>query len=442
MKKRVGLYLAGVMALAIVARAANIIYNAKLTNETALAYNNTYSVDLLATGIGSLSAQATYSSATVPTAQFQDGAQATGGFTVLNYAALKAASATDSITVVSTTGLVGATINVPGFVFSNGIDWATGADANATAASLAAALATVPYLSVSHSGNVVYATATAGSFYNTYAVLSNNANLSIASPLFTGGQDNAWIAINGARLNQGMQWTAATSNAATASSLASAINAASSLNKKLKAQASGAVVASTSTLNGAVYNYPLQTSTPTALSASGARMTGGANAAFSLGGNVFSSPANGLTLALPVLYTQGSAAIGGLADQTTYYAIPTSAGSFMLSTSQSGALAGTGLVVVTSTNTQLPASQHTYTLAPLGITGVPSFKWEASNDSVNWIDLNVSSVTMGPTGTPYSVPPTSTLWSFGFIGTRYLRLNAVAPATGGILLQVQLIGTN
>lgn len=442
MNKRIGWCLAGVMALAFAARAANIIYSAQLASETALAHSSTYSVDLLATGIGSLSAQATYSSATVATASFQDGAQATGGFTVLNYAALKAASATDSITIVSTTGLAGATINVPGFVFSNGIDWATGASPSATATSLAAALATVPYLSVSHAGSVVYATATAGSFYNTYAMLSNNTNLSIASPLFTGGQDNAWIAINGARLNQGMQWTAATSNAATASSLATAINAAAPLSSKLKAQASGAVVTSTSSLNGAVFNYPLQTSTPTVLSASGARMTGGADAAFALGGSAFSSPSNGLTLALPVLYTQGSAAIGGLTDQTTYYAIPASAGSFMLSTSQSGALAGTGLVVVTSTNTQLPASQHTYSLAPLGISGVPSFKWQASNDNSNWLDLNVSSVTMGPTGTPYSTPPTSTLWSFGFIGTRYLRLNATAPATGGILLQVQLIGTN
>lgn len=420
----------------MIARASVIVYNAPLVAAPALAYNSTYSVDLLTNGIGALSAQATYSSATVSNATFTDGSQSSGGFTVVNYAALSTAPATDNITVVSTTGLASANITVPGYVFVNGIDWATQATTALTAQSIGAALATVPYLSVSVAGSVVYATAPAGSLYNTYPMTSSNAGLTVATPLFTGGQDNAVIRINGTPFTQHVAWTAGTSNAATAASIASAINSSSQLGHILHAQASGAVVTATSTLNGAVFNYLLQTSTPAALSASGANMTGGTNAGFTLGSTIFTATnGSGLSLALPVLFT-GTPAFGGLSAGTTYYAVPLSGNSFQLSSSASGALTGTGLAVVTSTNTQLAAD--TYTLSALPITGTPGFFWQVSNDNANWINLQVSSITV----TSYSSPPASTVWSFGYIGTRYLRLNVTAPTTGALSLNVGLIGTN
>lgn len=439
MKMRTLWCLAGVMALAIFARSANIIYSNTLTNETALAYNKTYVVNLQQAGIGALSAQAVYSSATIANVSFQDGSQALGNFTVSSFAALKSASASNNVTVASTSGLTNASITVPGFVFTNGIDWATQSTASDTAASLATALATVPYLSVSRSGAIVFATATAGSFYNSYAMTSNNTNLVVASANFTGGQDNASVAINGVKLTQGSQWTAATSNAATASSLATAINATAPLSGKVTAAAANGVVYATSTLNGVGYNYPLQTSNPSNLAASAATMTGGSDAAFALGSSLFTSPSsNGLTLALPILYTQGTAAIGGLANQTTYYAIPTSGNSFMLSKYSTSAVAGIDLVVVTSTNTQVASAKHTYTLSPLGISGTPSFKWQVSNDGSNWYDLAVASVTMSS----YTNPPTNTFWTFGYISAAQLRLNVIAPTTGGISLVTTVVGTN
>lgn len=438
MKMKIGLYLAGALFMAMIARASVIVYNAQLVNETALAYNNTYTLDIQSNGINALSAQAVYSSATVANVTFGDGRRSTGSFTVADYTALSSASAVNHITVASNTGLENATIIVPGFTFRNSVDWAPGNTSSNTAVNIKNALSQVPYLSVSAAGNVVYATATYGSYYNSFGMVSTNAGLQVFTPTFVGGRDNAIARINGVNLQQGREWTAATSNAATATSLASAINAASLLNTKLTAAAVGAVVTSTSTKNGALFNYLITSSTPTALTPSGVAMVNGITPAFTLGSTLFSAT-NGLSLALPVQYT-GSPAIGGLTTATTYYAIPVNSSSFKLAKYSTSAVAGIDLVVITSTNSSV--SQNTYTLTPLGITGIPSFKWQVSNDNSNWSDLFVSSVTMGSTGTPYAIPPTSSFWTFGYIGTRYLRLNAVAPTTGGISLVVTMVGTN
>ena len=436
MKKLIGLLVAGIMVIPMASRATAIVYNAALVNETALSHDNTYPLDLLATGIGSLSAQATYSSATVPSVTFGDGAQATGGITVLNYAALVSARAADNVTVVTNTGLTGATLSLPGSVLREGIEWAVGSTPTNTAISLAAALARVPRLSVSRVGTVIFTTATAGSYNNSLQMESSTPTaLTVATQHFVGGQDNASVKINGVVLLQGRDFTAATSNAATATSLKNAINAASLLNTKLTAEAIGALVTSTSTKAGALYNYSLVSSTPTALSVSGANMTGGITPAETLGSAVLRAPLHGLTPALAVLYGTAGGTIGGLTDQTTYYAIVVDANNLKLATSAPLALAGTG-VVVTSTSTQLSA--NSYTLSPLAITGVPGFKWQVSNNNSSWEDLAVSSVTVSS----YSNPPATMLWSFGAIGTRYIRLNVVAPTTGGLSLNVQVVGSN
>lgn len=434
--KRVKWYALGLLALAMFARASVIVYNQNLVNETALAYNNTYPIDLVKNGILAFSAQAVYSSGTIPSATFKDGSQAVGSFTVSDYTSLTAARAVNHITVASNSGLTRATIVLPGYVFQNGLDWATGNTSTNTAASIASALAKVPYLAVSRSGNVVYATTTAnGSNYNSVSLKTSvPGNLVVATPYFTGGRDNATVSINGIPLLQGRNFTAATSNAATASSLVSGINASSALSQYLTASPSGSSAALTSKLNGAAYNFFLQSSTPTAIAASGARMTAGTTPQFSKGSAVFSA-ANSLTKALAVLYT-GSPAIGGLTSGATYYAVPLSATSFELAKYSTSAVAGVDLVVVTSTNTQLSA--NTYTLTPLAISGTPSFKWQVSNDGTSWDDLAVSSVTVSS----YSQPPATTVWSFGFIGLRFIRLNVIAPTTGGLALRVAVIGTN
>lgn len=437
MRKKIGLFAAGVLALAMVARAGIIVYNASLVSQSALAYNNTYSLDLQSNGINSLSAQAVYSSATVPSVSFYDGSQSTGSFTVSSFSQLAAAKASNHVTVTNNAGTFGASLILPGFVLQNGIDWATRDTSSGTAASLASALSAVSYLSVSRVGSVVYATTTVtGANYNSLNLVSSTPTaLTVATPFFTGGLDDARVRINGLMLTQGQQWTASVSSATTATSLASAVNTA--LGSVLQATAnspSSGIVALKSKLNGALYNYSLVSSIPSALAVSGANMTGGNTPADVLGSAVLSIPSHGMSLALPVLYS-GSPVIGGLSSQTTYYVIPVTANSLELASSKSNALLGIGITVV-STNTQ--TSKNTYSLTPLSITGNPSFKWQVSNDGSNWNDLAVSSVTVSS----YSNPAATTIWSFGYIGTRYLRLSVVAPTTGGLSLNVGVIGTN
>lgn len=441
LKKKVGWYAAlGVLAFAVVigvARAATIIYNAPLVSNSALTYNSTYVLDLQNVGITSLSAQAVYSSATIASQTFQDGTQSTGSFTVLNNPALSTASATNNVTVLNNAGTLGATLVLPGFVLTNGIDWATLDVASNTAASIASALRTVPSLQVSYTSgsSVVYTTAPSyGTLYNSWAFTSSTPTaLAVATPLFTGGQGRASVSINGQVLKQGQQWQIGGSLAATATNIATAINANSVLNKLVKAQAVGAVVTTTSTLAN-VNAFPLKSSIPSALLASGAAMTGGTAPSYALNGQI-TIPSNGFSTALPLLYTSGSLVVGGLTDQTTYYAVPLSPSTFGLASSQANALLGT-YVTFTSSTTQLSA--QTGTLAPLPITGTPGFLWQVSNDNINWQNLAVSSVTMNT----YSNPPANTIWAFGYIGPRYLRANVTAPQTGAIQLAIQVIGTN
>jgi len=436
-----GIALGTLLVVVALAKAATILYNAALVDETALTYDKTYTLDLQSVGITSLSAQAVYSSATIPSQTFQDGTQSTGSLTVVTNTALTAASAVNQITVTDNAGLSRASLIFPGYVLQQGIDWTVLDVASNTAESIKTALLTIPGMQASRTAGtaVVYATAPApGTYYNTWPVVSSTPTaLTVATPFFTGGRNRANIAINGIVLQQGINWSTGATAGLTAVNVAAAINANAILNKLVTAEASGAVITATSTLAG-VNAFSLRSSTPTALSVSNPAMIGGTAPSFGLNGQI-AIPTHGFTTALQLLYTAGSVDIGGLTDQTTYYAVPLDANTIGLSSTSAVAQTGNYLAFTSST-TQLTA--NTATLAPLEIAGIPSFKWEASNDNANWSDVAVSSVTMGDTGTPYATPPTNTIWSFGYIGPRYLRLNVVAPTAGGIYLNVRVVGTN
>lgn len=427
---------AGLLGLALAARAGVIIYNQALVNETALAYNNTYLLDIQNVGINSISAAAVYSSATIQTATFTDGSESTGSVTVSNFQNLVAARATNQVTIATTTGLGRATLSLPGLVLREGTDWSANGTKAQTAASLAKALNGQLHISAVAVGTIIYATAPVGSNYNSLQTVSSVPSaLTVANASFVGGLDNAILTINGIQLIQGTAFTAATSNNATASSISSAINANATLSKYITASPSGAVVSLTSKINGTAANFGMSSSIPSAMSVSGAAMINGTNPAATLGSAVLRVPNHGLTLALPVLYGANGGVLGGLTDQTTYYAIPVDPLNLKLASSKVNALLGSG-ISITSTSTQV--TSHHFTLSPLPISGTPSFKWEVSNDNVFWNDLAVSSVTINA----YTNPSASTIWSFGYIGTRYLRLNVVAPTTGGLALNVRVIGTN
>lgn len=212
----------------------------------------------------------------------------------------------------------------------------------------------------------------------------------------------------------------------TAANIATAINANSFLAPIILAEASGSVVTSTSVAVGG--NYPMSVSNATKLSLSGANMTGGTRAYYSAATDKITIASHGFTLGLPVLYSRPSGDIGGLTTGTTYYIIPIDANTVELATTSARAILGLNINLTTQ-NAQLTA--HTFTLAPLAITGTPGFKWQVSNDGTDYYDLNVSSITMGSYTAPYS----TYMWDFSDMNYRYLRMNVTGPTTGGILLK-------
>lgn len=410
-------------------------YNGNLVNVAAgLAYSNTYAMDLAKYDASKVSAQILYSSVTFTSPTFSDGSESTGNVRVITVTGLSSATATNQITIISTTGLNGAALTVGNNVLTYGVQWNLAATKQLTAVNLAAAIhAANSQISASASGGIVYATAAYGSYANSWKVTSNNSSMTVLNSFFSGGADNAVLTINGTALTQGTQWTA---GASTTTAVLSLGNAIANAGLSLSTSASGGlgVIYATSTLNGTAYNYTLVSSTPTVLSVSGPRMTGGTNAGVTLNSGVITAgSASNLTLALPVLYAIGAnPAIGGLTTGTTYYVVPISATQFYLSrcSSCAVALSAGDYVTVTSTNSQSTA--HTYTIAPLAWAGSASFIWQASNDNSNW----GTAPSTGTVTITSSTAVTDTLLDFGVFNFRYLRFNFTAPTSGAVNLVV------
>lgn len=148
--------------------------------------------------------------------------------------------------------------------------------------------------------------------------------------------------------------------------------------------------------------------------------------AYTVGDSVISATAHGLQTAVPVLLTAtaGTAPIP-LIDQTTYYAYRTSANTVEIASTQANAIAGVGIDI----NTNTASGTFLMTLSALAYSGTPSFKWEGSNDSQYWFTLNTASVTMSSPN--FAI----TAWDFEEYNFASIRLNALAPSTGAILLK-------
>lgn len=410
-------------------------YSGYLVNQPALAYSNTYALDLSKYQASKASAQVLLSSVNFTSPTFTDGSQSTASVRVISVTGLSSAAATGQVTIVSTSSLGGAQIRLNNNVLVNGADWFTGATTQLTAVSLAAALSKVPNISASAAGGIAYATATYGSYANVYAFTSNNTSATVSGATLTGGADNAVLTIGGKTLTQGKDWQVGATTTTAVLSLGNAI-ANASLSLSTAASGTTGIIYTTSTLNGAAYNYTLVSSTPTALSVSQAVYTNGVNPGFALSGVKFtSSTSTGLSLALPILYAIGSnPAIGGLTTGTTYYVVPVGSTSFSLAKYSTSAVAGLSSDYATVTSTNSGTTAHTYTIAPLAWAGNATFVWQSSDDNTNW-------ATAASTGTvtfSSSSANLNSLIDFGVYNFRYLRLNFTAPTSGAALLQVPM----
>lgn len=292
------------------------------TTNAVVATTSTFVIDMSANVIDLFSAQAVFSSATPSASTFNDGRVSTA-----------------TITVVSTTGVLGAYLNVGGTVLKFGVDIATAA---------------------------------------TPALLATN--------------------------------------------IATAMNANSTLNTAIVSTAAfgSSTVYSTSTAVGLRTLYYLFSSSPSTISTSGPNYRGGLDSAIS--GSVISLPSHGLTTGQAVLYSTGSGVtVQPLTNQTTYYVIAVDANHVELSTTAAQSLAGTFITLLSPSIT----GPHSFTVTPLALSGVLTLTWQASNDSTNWSNLNLTQLSFS---TPFATE--NLIWDFGAINFKYIRAQVTGPTNG------------
>lgn len=332
--------------------------------------------------------------------------------------------------------LATAYIRAHGVKLMQGSSWQVTDTSSGTATSIASVLNHINGIKANAVGSVVFSTATTyGTAGNAMDLFSSNPTfLTVATGHFTGGQDNAVVSINGVGVTQGANWVVGASAAITAKNIAAALNANSTLIPiVVSSSTNAAIVFTTSTAVGVTSNYTLTSSTPTAIVPSGATMTGGSNAAYTISTPSIFLANNGLSTGYSVVYTTGTGVnIAPLHPNATYYVISQDVNDIELATTSTGAVAG-AFITLTSSSTTGP---HTFTLTPTNYAGTASFQWLGSNDCVNYNPVSVSSVT-------YSSPttsPTSSLWDFQRVNYQCIEFSVIPPTSGGLTMAVKVNG--
>lgn len=241
---------------------------------------------------------------------------------------------------------------------------------------------------------------------------------------------SAMLGVGGCSFINGREWTSVAFASTTAQSIADAINNSVCLAGSVAAargSGTSAVVFATATVIGTAGNSIALTSSVSSITVSGATLSNGDDSSFSVANDdVTTSAAHGISTGYPLLLaTVTGTAPTGLTTGTTYYAIVTSPIKFKLASSSANALAGTAVNITALTGA------GTFTLTPTPFAGTPTFKWQGSNDGINYADLNATAIS-------YSAPATS-LWD-GLVHYKFLRLNFTAGTGGGMSMKVVAYG--
>lgn len=435
----IGAVIAGGVALAWA-----VGLNGVIINQPGIAFDSRYTFNLQNLDVNTITATAVYSSAAFTSSSFSTGQVSTGSFLVVDNTQLSAAAASNTITVASTSGSRGDSIVIPklihpgAFVLLAGRDWNYGATTALTAASINAALAQVSFLQTNVVGSVIYATAPVGALYNSLGLSTNNSStLTLGAATFLGGRTAATVYVNGYGFQAGRDFTIGGTPALTATAISNAINAQTPLGSYVTAATASSSVTFQSKGVGTLYNFPLATSNAAAVSAFNSSLVGGSNAAWALNSGAITVANHGYVTGLQVLYsTNGSVAIGGLTNQTTYYIVAIDANTVGLSSTS--AVAQTGVYKTLTSSSTLTAAVS-YTLAPLAWSaGSAGFDWEVSNDGSSWSRVAVTSVTYSDSGhsgaISWSMTPT-------MLNYQYLSLKVLGPTAGALGLTVTANGT-
>lgn len=447
-----------------------------LDNEAGLTYTKSVPLNLNSYGIDQMAVQVNYSSPSAPAILFTGGSQSTMSITINSNTGISTATATDFLTVLSTNSLANACITLFNGYGTQSVcngGWRIDVTSD-TAADITTQMNnsfTGIISSNATSASVVSSTATQfGTNGNNMTLTSNTSSITVNALNFSGGQNGAEIGIGQTTYKFGVNVTIGASASATATNLATAINA-SSNTYGVVAQAISTVVTATSTVAGTNTNYatfsssqtpatlaPFTSSSPVTGAAVGS-MFGGTNPSYILNGTVISTttlPAYfwpvGTTpmIALPVLYTTSGQAITGLTSGTTYFLIPNTPSSYGLSTTSTGALAGyNALPAISTTNgtfiqlasTESKVTGDTYTLTPSTYSATTTLAWQVSNDCANYSTYASSGTT--------TLTPTATLQSINYdFGTiNFKCVQAVLTKTGpsqssGIAIDILINGKN
>jgi hypothetical protein len=273
----------------------------------------------------------------------------------------------------------------------------------------------------------------------------------------TAGIKGELFCINSICIQDGGGWAhdPGGTSSSTAWNIKNAINADSRLSQIVIASVTfgQSIVFTTATavgINYAVYSSSQaaltiggSTVTVTGLAGAGAgQMWGGVAASFSISSPYINIANSNFTRGLPVLYAAGTVAIAPLVTQTTYYVIPVTPGTIELALTSTGAIASVPIIITSSAT---PTAKDTYTLTPGAILGNTSYKWQVSNDAINWFDylsnqngVAISSVTIAT----YISTGTVSNWDFGPVNYAWIRLSVTSPTQGAVNIKVYGNGKN
>lgn len=241
----------------------------------------------------------------------------------------------------------------------------------------------------------------------------------------------ARLVVSGCVFDQGDTWSVGASTAATADSIATAMNASPCLSGVVTSTrpAPSSVIYSTAVTIGTAGNsIALAVYNSTQIAVSGSVFSNGDDSSFSVADDdVTISGGHGISTGYPMLFvTVSGTAPTGLTTATTYYAIVTSNSKFKLATSSANALAGTAI------NISALTGSGSFTMTRTAYAGTYSFKYQASNDGTNWSDISGAAVT-------YSAPG-STITEITLVTYKWLRLNFTAGTGSAMNLRVAAFG--
>jgi len=387
-----------------------LVYGNTLINESALAVNTTASIDTVANNYAKLSVTAFCSTVTVPAVSLTDGRPSTAAITVTNNAALTALASSNTITISSNAACKYGWVKINNAYFVNPQDWAVAIDTHnvgfstQTAQNLANAInssASSATITAARSGSLIFlASKSSGSYFNSYTLTSSSpAAFGVSTTHFYNGRDAAQLKIANFTLTNGIQWFIGATAADTAKSISSA--AVAFTGSVVISTWNGSVIYATSTAIDK-NSYAIVSTTQAALTVSSvAYLSNGFGIGNFQNGSASSvdlvtdyiSAVNAYPVGLPVLYSTATGTnVRPLVSQTTYFVTAPTSSKFKLATSRANAINGTAV----NFTSFLSTGSVSYVLTPIAYSaGNPaSFKWQLSNDAINWFDAPISSVTI------------------------------------------------